>query len=278
VPFRVWRRAVPPPRRGTPAWRVRGVPPRWMVERGQVAVEPWRSSSGTGSGACSAGTASAGRQPVTRSPEPPLISGMQSARREDGRCGRRDIGHKCPAGHTHGGGHPSRHGTDARPTPRRPWPDGSSSWPAPANRRSSPQQSATDRCRWKLNTGIQMPLTTRDASSPRRQSESYAIPAEYSPLQLAVRLGGASTHNLQFCAAAIERNSLIAAIENFPSAGDAAVWRPLAVIVHGVEGWHRSACAPGFRVEFTGVVPRPAVDTGRVPRGSSRLAWLPLYA
>jgi len=42
VPFRVWRRAVPLPRRGTPARRVRGLPPPWMVERGQVVVEPWR--------------------------------------------------------------------------------------------------------------------------------------------------------------------------------------------------------------------------------------------
>jgi hypothetical protein len=42
VPFRVWRRAAPRPRRGTPAWRVRGLPPPWMIERGQVAVEPWR--------------------------------------------------------------------------------------------------------------------------------------------------------------------------------------------------------------------------------------------
>jgi len=43
VPFRVWRRAVPPPRRGTPARRALGrLPPPWMVERGQVAVEPWR--------------------------------------------------------------------------------------------------------------------------------------------------------------------------------------------------------------------------------------------
>ncbi len=43
VPFRVWRRAVPLPRRGTPTRRVLGrLPPPWMVERGQVAVEPWR--------------------------------------------------------------------------------------------------------------------------------------------------------------------------------------------------------------------------------------------
>jgi hypothetical protein len=42
VPFGVWRRAVPRPRRGTPARRVRRLPPAWMVERGQVAVEPWR--------------------------------------------------------------------------------------------------------------------------------------------------------------------------------------------------------------------------------------------
>ena len=43
VPFGVWRRAVPPPRRGTPAARrARKLPPPWMVERGQVAVEPWR--------------------------------------------------------------------------------------------------------------------------------------------------------------------------------------------------------------------------------------------
>ena len=42
VPFGVWRREVPLRRRGTPAWRVRGLPPVWMVERGQVAVEPWR--------------------------------------------------------------------------------------------------------------------------------------------------------------------------------------------------------------------------------------------
>jgi hypothetical protein len=41
-PFGVWRREVPRPRRGTPAWRARGLPPVWMVERGQVAVEPWR--------------------------------------------------------------------------------------------------------------------------------------------------------------------------------------------------------------------------------------------
>lgn len=34
-----------------------------------------------GSGACSAGTASAGRPPVTRSPEPPVIRGIQAARR-----------------------------------------------------------------------------------------------------------------------------------------------------------------------------------------------------
>jgi HNH endonuclease len=56
VPFGVWRRAAPLPRRGTPARRVRNLPPLWMIERGQVAVE------------------------------------------------------------THGGGHPPRHGTDARPT------------------------------------------------------------------------------------------------------------------------------------------------------------------
>lgn len=42
VPFGIWRRAVPLPRRGTPARRVRGLPPPWMIERGQVAVEPWR--------------------------------------------------------------------------------------------------------------------------------------------------------------------------------------------------------------------------------------------
>jgi hypothetical protein len=42
VPFGVWRRAVPLPRSGTPARRVRKLPPPWMVERGQVAVEPWR--------------------------------------------------------------------------------------------------------------------------------------------------------------------------------------------------------------------------------------------
>lgn len=42
VPFRVWRRTHPLPRRGSPAWRVRGLPPPWMIERGQVAVEPWR--------------------------------------------------------------------------------------------------------------------------------------------------------------------------------------------------------------------------------------------
>lgn len=42
VPFGVWRRAVPRPRRGTRARRARGLPPVWMVERGQVAVEPWR--------------------------------------------------------------------------------------------------------------------------------------------------------------------------------------------------------------------------------------------
>jgi HNH endonuclease len=42
VPFGVWRRAAPLPRRGTPARRVRKLPPAWMIERGQVAVEPWR--------------------------------------------------------------------------------------------------------------------------------------------------------------------------------------------------------------------------------------------
>ena len=43
VLFAVWRRAVPLPPRGTPTRRVLGrLPPPWMVERGQVAVEPWR--------------------------------------------------------------------------------------------------------------------------------------------------------------------------------------------------------------------------------------------
>lgn len=42
VLFGVWRRAVPLPRRGTPARRVRRLPPPWMVERGEVAVEPRR--------------------------------------------------------------------------------------------------------------------------------------------------------------------------------------------------------------------------------------------
>jgi hypothetical protein len=43
VPFRVWRRAVPPPQRGTPARRALGrLPPPWMIDRGQVTVEPWR--------------------------------------------------------------------------------------------------------------------------------------------------------------------------------------------------------------------------------------------
>lgn len=43
VPFGVWQRAVPPLPRGTPARRALGrLPPPWMVERGQVAVEPWR--------------------------------------------------------------------------------------------------------------------------------------------------------------------------------------------------------------------------------------------
>jgi hypothetical protein len=42
VPYGVWRRAVPLPRRGTPARRAGGLPPAWMIERGQVAVEPWR--------------------------------------------------------------------------------------------------------------------------------------------------------------------------------------------------------------------------------------------
>ena len=43
VPFGVWRHAVPPPRRGTPAARrARKLPPPWMVDRRQVAVEPWR--------------------------------------------------------------------------------------------------------------------------------------------------------------------------------------------------------------------------------------------
>ena len=42
VPFGIWRRTVPLLRRGTRARRVRGLPPPWMVERGQVAVEPWR--------------------------------------------------------------------------------------------------------------------------------------------------------------------------------------------------------------------------------------------
>jgi hypothetical protein len=43
VPFGVWRRTVPPPRRGTPAARrTRKLPPAWMVDRRQVAVEPWR--------------------------------------------------------------------------------------------------------------------------------------------------------------------------------------------------------------------------------------------
>jgi HNH endonuclease len=34
VPFGVWRRAAPLPRRGTPARRVRKLPPPWMIERG----------------------------------------------------------------------------------------------------------------------------------------------------------------------------------------------------------------------------------------------------
>jgi hypothetical protein len=42
VPFGVWRREVPLAPRGTPVRRVRGLPPAWMVERGQLAVEPWR--------------------------------------------------------------------------------------------------------------------------------------------------------------------------------------------------------------------------------------------
>jgi len=48
---------------------------------------------------------------------------------------------------------------DTAPMPGRPWPDGSSSRPAPADWRSSPRQPAAD----------------RDASSPRCRSAGYAI-------------------------------------------------------------------------------------------------------
>jgi len=46
IPYRVWRREreITRARLGTPARRNRGrlLPPPWMIERGEVAVEPWR--------------------------------------------------------------------------------------------------------------------------------------------------------------------------------------------------------------------------------------------
>lgn len=52
---------------------------------------------------------------MTRSPEPPPTRGCKLPADETDCAPDRDTGHGCPAGHAHGGGHPPRHGPDARP-------------------------------------------------------------------------------------------------------------------------------------------------------------------
>jgi hypothetical protein len=98
---------------------------------------------------------------VTRSPEPPPTGGCKLPADKTGGAVGRDTGHGSPAGHTHGDRHPPRHGTNARPPhpcPSRP----------EIPRGLHPQISDPVR-------GNQLQTVTRDASSPRCRSASYAI-------------------------------------------------------------------------------------------------------